>query len=223
MWCDGDHDGRAIKRSKWTVCCRRTRRYFRSEFMIRLQGDTEELWKPPDLGCSVILPWQQVATVTAHQLQGVSDMSQRDVFIILLWHPVIISAFMSQIAFMGVFSAISAPLQFEDLSLMTSGSSGESKCHVWTDVRNLYLPQFQGQTWLQNMHNGNIAAYTFKSQGCHCNSQDVPLSVEARTWIITPLPEQTRSAQPLSLDLSNQFKCIRKMTLICVSHSLVLR
>ena len=42
-----------------------------------VQGDTEEFGKPPvdsDLGCSVILPGQQVATIAAHQLPGVSEL-----------------------------------------------------------------------------------------------------------------------------------------------------
>ena len=50
-----------------------------------LQGDTGEFGKPPvdsHLGCSI------VAIVAAHQLPGVSELSQREVFRIHLCHPV---------------------------------------------------------------------------------------------------------------------------------------
>ena len=49
-----------------------------------LQGDTEEFAKPPvdsDLGCSVILPGQKVATVGAHQLQELLEIQGNGTFI----------------------------------------------------------------------------------------------------------------------------------------------
>ena len=55
-----------------------------------VQGDPLGWLKPPvdlDLGCSNILPGQQVATVAAHQLLELSELSQREVLTILLGHP----------------------------------------------------------------------------------------------------------------------------------------
>ena len=56
-----------------------------------VEGDTEEQLKPKvdlNLECSAILPGQWIATVAAPQLQELSGLSQQEVFIILLCHPV---------------------------------------------------------------------------------------------------------------------------------------
>ena len=57
-----------------------------------IQGDPSGWLKPLmdlDLGCSVILPGQLVAAVAAHQLQNLSELSQLEVFTILMGQPVL--------------------------------------------------------------------------------------------------------------------------------------
>ena len=57
-----------------------------------VQGDPSGWLKPTidrDLGCLVILPELWVATVAAHQLLEVSELSQRKVLTILMGHPVL--------------------------------------------------------------------------------------------------------------------------------------
>ena len=47
--------------------------------------------KPPidiDLGCTVVLPGRKGATVVAHQLPELSELSQQQVLTILMGHPV---------------------------------------------------------------------------------------------------------------------------------------
>ena len=49
--------------------------------------------KPPvdlDLGCSVILPWQSVATVAAQELPELSKLNPQEVFSVVNCHPVCI-------------------------------------------------------------------------------------------------------------------------------------
>ena len=47
--------------------------------------------KPPvdlDFGCSLILPWQSVATVAAQQLPELSELNPQEVFSVVNCHPV---------------------------------------------------------------------------------------------------------------------------------------
>ena len=65
----------------------------RNEFLklCKIQGDTSRRYEPLidlDLGCSVIMPGQLVATVAAYQLPGLSELRQREVFANVKGHPV---------------------------------------------------------------------------------------------------------------------------------------
>ena len=58
--------------------------------LILIQGDNSGWEKPPvylDLGCPTILPGQLVASVAAHQLLEVPELSQWEVFIAQNGHP----------------------------------------------------------------------------------------------------------------------------------------
>ena len=59
---------------------------------IHIQGDHSGWRKPPvdmDLECSVNLPGQYVATVAAHKLLGLSELSQQEAFSVQNGYPVL--------------------------------------------------------------------------------------------------------------------------------------
>ena len=117
-----------------------------------------------------------------------------------------------------VFSTPSQRLcKFEDLSLMTSGRWIQMPSLYWCIYVISTCPLSKGGhdckiCLMVTLRTPSKATATMVTVKTNAN-----VSVSSDTWIITPLPNQTRSAQPPSLDLQDQqlstqsfkSKCIR--------------